>query len=288
MTQTITYKDGTTFNLSIQSGYSISIAQEGLKRVRFMAMSPDQRLFVTDMHDLSDNKLGRVYILDHFNSKTKKFESQKIYLDNLRNPNSITFYTDKQGTQWIYVALTDKLVRYQYQNGELSPAHAPETLATFPDYGLSYKYGGWHLTRTVAIHNDKVYVSVGSSCNSCEEKESVRASIVEMDLDGKNEKFYAEGLRNAVGIKWVDNTLFATNMGVDHLGTSSPEEMFYAITPRQNYGWPYCYVKDKKVYTDTTIALANKNTNCDNVETPYAVFPCSCSSTWIRIFLRNF
>jgi glucose/arabinose dehydrogenase len=66
-------------------------------------------------------------------------------------------------------------------------------LARFPAYGLSYKYGGWHLTRTVAIHDDKVYVSVGSSCNSCEEKEPERASIIQMDPDGSNARFFAKG-----------------------------------------------------------------------------------------------
>ena len=58
-------------------------------------------------------------------------------------------------------------------------------LATFPDYGLSYKYGGWHLTRTIAFSPaGKLYISVGSSCNACVEKEKVRASVIEMNPDG--------------------------------------------------------------------------------------------------------
>ena len=55
-------------------------------------------------------------------------------------------------------------------------------IATFPDYGLDYKYGGWHLTRSLSFHNKKLFVSVGSSCNACIEKEDVRASIIEMDI----------------------------------------------------------------------------------------------------------
>ena len=39
-------------------------------------------------------------------------------------------------------------------------------LAHYPDYGLNYKYGGWHLTRTVAIATlhgkTRLYVTVGS------------------------------------------------------------------------------------------------------------------------------
>ena len=42
--------------------------------------------------------------------------------------------------------------------------------------------------------------------------------MLEMDLDGKNQRVFASGLRNAVGMKWVQGKLFVTNMGADHLG----------------------------------------------------------------------
>jgi len=62
----------------------------------------------------------------------------------------------------------------------------PDQIATWPDYGLDYKYGGWHLTGSVAFHRGKLYVSVGSSCNVCIEKEDVRATIQELDPDGSH------------------------------------------------------------------------------------------------------
>ena len=40
------------------------------------------------------------------------------YLKGLRNPNSIAFYTDQQGVDWFYLALTDRLLRYKYDAGE--------------------------------------------------------------------------------------------------------------------------------------------------------------------------
>lgn len=85
---------------------------------------------------------------------------------------------------------------------------------TFPDYGLDYKYGGWHLTRIIAVApNGKFYVSVGSSCNACAEREKVRASVLEMNADGSEQRIFAKGLRNAVGLKWIGKFLFATNLG---------------------------------------------------------------------------
>jgi glucose/arabinose dehydrogenase len=285
---TITLNSGKTFNLNAPTNVKISVVKEGLNRARFMALSPDNRLFVTDMHDLSDNSLGKIYIFGVFNRETRKFESSATYLNNLRNPNSVAFYTDHSGARWLYIALTDKLVRYPYMSGDTAPHDAPQVLATFPAYGLSYKYGGWHLTRTVAIHNDKVYVSVGSSCNSCEEKESVRASIVEMDPDGSNQKPYAIGLRNAVGIKWVGNDLFATDMGVDHLGNDKPNDMFYKIKEGTNYGWPYCYAWNGSVYPDDSIDWKNKSIDCASVPPPDANFEGHAAPLGLDYFNSSF
>jgi glucose/arabinose dehydrogenase len=142
---------GRSFNLNLPEGYEISVAAQGLKRVRFMTRSPDDRIFVTDMFNLTDNKRGAVYILEGFDIKTRSFTRVTPYLTGLRNPNSVAFYKDKDGTDWLYLALTDRLLRYKYSSGEDAPSGPPDVLATFPDYGLNYKYGGWHLTRTIAV-----------------------------------------------------------------------------------------------------------------------------------------
>ncbi len=123
-----------------------------------------------------------------------------------------------------------------------------------PSYGLSYKYGGWHLTRSIAFHNDKLYVSVGSSCNACIETEEVRATILEMDPDGRNRRIYASGLRNAVGLKWVGDQLFATDMGSDQYGTEAPEDKLQLVTDGGYYGWPYYYQRGDSVLVDTAFA----------------------------------
>ncbi|HTH51682.1 MAG TPA: hypothetical protein VL501_07100, partial [Pyrinomonadaceae bacterium] len=166
-----------TVTLNAPEEFEIIPAAEGLKRVRFFAKAPDGRLFVTDMYNLTDNKRGVIYILDGWDPAKGKFNKITPYMSNLRNPNSVQFYRDADGQDWLYIAETDKLTRRKFTAGETEPTDThPQVLATFPDYGLSYKYGGWHLTRTVAFSpNGKLYVSIGSSCNSCEEKEKVRA-----------------------------------------------------------------------------------------------------------------
>ena len=253
--QTIRLKNGRTVSLSLPSGFDIIPAAQGLKRVRFFAKAPDGRIFVTDLFDLTDNKRGAIYILDGFDERSGRFTRVIPYLKGLHNPNSVQFYRDGDGQDWIYIAETEKLTRRRFSRGEERPTDTgPQTIATFPDYGLDYKYGGWHLTRTIAFSpKGRLYVSVGSSCNSCVEKEEVRATVLEMDPDGKNRRIFARGLRNAVSIKWIEESLFATNQGSDHLGTARPDETFYALKDGEDYGWPYCHSSKGLIFADPKI-----------------------------------
>src|SRR5215213_1210491 len=281
----ITLANGKSFDLNLPGGYEISVAAQGLKRVRFMALSPDNRVFVTDMFNLTDNRRGVVYILDQFDRKTYQFKKVTKYLSGLRNPNNVAFYTDRNGTTWFYLALTDRLVRYRYQAGDNAPSGAPQVLATFPDYGLGYKCGGWHLTRTVIAGGDeKIYVAVGSSCNACEEKEEVRASILEMDPDGKNQHYFARGLRNAVGLRWTNGKLYATNMGSDHLGDNRPADTFYVVEDGMHYGWPYCFQAGARIYPDPKYNTMGTSFDCRKVPEALMPFPAHSSPLGLEHF----
>jgi glucose/arabinose dehydrogenase len=242
----IRLQKGDSFYLNIPAGYNIEIAAEIGRRLRFLALSPDGRLFATDMYDRSDNKNGRVIIFENWNDSNKKFEKLTTYLSGLHNPNQVAFHNSH-----IYIAETGALRRYEYKPGDDQPTDSGQIIARFPDYGLSYKYGGWHLTRSLAFHNEKLYVSVGSSCNACIEKEEIRAVVLEMNPDGTDAKIFARGLRNSVGIKWIGNRLWGTGMGRDLVGPDKPEDPFQQIERDGFYGWPYYFQYKQKIYADT-------------------------------------
>ena len=261
---TLAYAPGKSITLSLPDEFDIHVAARGLRRVRFFAQSPDGRIFATGMHSLADNRQGSVFIFDSWDERTHTFAHLTHYLDHLRNPNNLAFWTDPSTHQtWLYLPLTDRLVRYRYNAGDNAPSSEPETLIRFPDYGLSYKYGGWHLTRTVTVAQvrgvTRIVVAVGSSCNYCQEREVLRAAVVSMDPDGSNPSLIAQGMRNAVDLHAVaalDGTLFATNMGDDHLGDLLPDDLLFAVdttsaAPR-NYGWPTCYFAHGKPVRDAT------------------------------------
>src|ERR1700733_11747115 len=50
---TIKLANGKSFSLNIPEGFDISVAAQGLRRVRFMTKAPDGRIFATDMYDQS-------------------------------------------------------------------------------------------------------------------------------------------------------------------------------------------------------------------------------------------
>src|SRR6478609_3428067 len=82
----INHPNGTTFTLNVPKGFDIKPVAWGMKRIRFMAQSPDERLFLTDMYNLEDNSKGSIYILKDFDDSSMTFKSRVTYLENLRNP----------------------------------------------------------------------------------------------------------------------------------------------------------------------------------------------------------
>ncbi|MEE2657627.1 MAG: amidohydrolase family protein [Candidatus Latescibacterota bacterium] len=113
-----------------------------------------------------------------------------------------------------------------------------------------------HRTRTILVDEarQKLYVSVGSTCDICRESDSERATILEFDLDGSGRRVYARGLRNAVGLDLhpVTNELWATNNGHDREGRSLPPEWIDIVREDGFYGWPLAFGFQR--WTDFTIS----------------------------------
>lgn len=280
---------GKNFALSIPHEYSLTVAADGLRKPRFMALSPDNRLVVGEMYSASDTTKGRVLILSDYDAAKKRYTKTTTYLDNLRNPNSVAFYQDSVGKAWLYIALTDRLVRYAYVNGDLAPRGEAQIIARFPDSGRGWADGGWHLTRTVLPVGEKLYVSVGSSCNSCEEKadEPSRAAILRMNPDGSGVEVFANGLRNAVGLVLFRDQLFATNNGPDHLGSDRPDDMFYQIQANTNYGWPSCYEYAGRIEPDST-QVWQYPVDCASVPQAYSAMPPHSAPLGVATFRDQF
>jgi glucose/arabinose dehydrogenase len=224
---------GAAQRLSVPPGFKVSVFASGLGNARGMAFSPEGDLYVCDM------KGGRILELpDPFN---QGFCAQpRIVIEGLDNPHSLVFHDGQ-----IYVGETSRVSRFIMTDHRLF-AEDGHTVTPLPP-------GGRHFTRTLAFGPDgKLYISIGSTCDTCEEPDPRYASICRCDPDGSAFEVYAKGLRNAVGIAFRPGTtdLWASCNARDYLGDDLPPETFYLIEQGKDYGWPYSYSLKGKVVPD--------------------------------------
>jgi mono/diheme cytochrome c family protein len=102
--------------------------------------------------------------------------------------------------------------------------------------------GANHWTRTLRRGPDGwFYLSIGSTCNACEEDHPWRATMLRFRADGSDVEVYAIGLRNSVGFDWApwDGGLYATDNGRDLLGDDFPPCELNKVEAGRFYGWPY-------------------------------------------------
>ena len=176
----------------------------------------------------------------------------EIAASGLGNPRDLEWQEDKllvsvPGRGEVY-SVTDKktLIRglnkphgLAYYQGRLYVAEI-DKLTVDGKKILDLPAGGVHTTRSILIKDDKIYVSIGSSCNVCIEKDPRRAAIWTANLDGSDFKPFATGLRNSVFLIEHQGEIWATEMGRDWLGNDLPPEEINIIR-EGDYGWPICY-----------------------------------------------
>jgi glucose/arabinose dehydrogenase len=212
-----------TSKLKLPQGFKINVFATA-KEPRMMTWTPGGVLLVSDMG------AGDVLALPDRNHDGKADETVKV-LTGLKMPHGMAFHDGK-----LYVAETNRTVRYDW-NEQTLKATNPQVITKTPT--------GGHSTRTILFApNGKLYLSIGSSCNVCIEKDQRRAAVVEMNPDGTGERIFAKGLRNAVGIVWNDktNSIWTTENGRDMLGDDlPPEEINDLGKDGGDFGWPYCY-----------------------------------------------
>lgn len=174
---------------------------------------------------------GKVVALPDQN-KDFRADATVTFIGGLNKPHGIDFY---QG--WFYIAEENRVIRVKDANNDLRADSG--TLEVLID---DLPIGG-HFTRTIKVRDGNLYLSIGSSCNVCNETDPRRAAITKCDADGKNCGLFAKGLRNAVGFVFhpLSGRMYATDNGRDWLGDDLPPDEINIVEERYNYGWPKCY-----------------------------------------------
>src|SRR3989344_1848643 len=217
----------TSRQLNLPKNFKISVFAAGMKKQRFFDFDQENNLIVADMAAM------QVLLLKDQNQDG--VAEQSIIIDQgLNNPSSIDFYNGD-----LYMGETDKVVVYKNLTTSGTFTEKKVLVTGLPT--------GGHITRTVRVGPDeKLYVSIGSSCNVCEEADQRRGAVMQYNLDGTNGVIYAKGLRNSVGILFAkgpfpEEQFWSVDMGRDLIGDDLPPEEVNIIEKDQHYGWPYCY-----------------------------------------------
>lgn len=168
-------------------------------------------------------------------------EVRTVFLDGLNSPFGMALIGDT-----FYVANTDTVVSYPYQEGQTEITAAPTKITDLPAGTLNH-----HWTKGLIANEDgsKLYVSVGSNSNVAEngiEQEKDRAAILEVDTQTGLYRVLASGLRNPVGMAWEpeSDTLWVVVNERDELGNDLVPDYMTAVTDGGFYGWPYSYYGD--------------------------------------------
>ncbi len=210
--------------LRLPSGFQATAFTSGLKSPRFLTFSPNGTLLV------AERASGRILAFPD-PQHTGQTSGPVVVASGLQDPTSMSFGPDGS----LYVGEATRVTRLTL---------GPDLKATRTQVVVPHLPTGGHSTRTVLIGPDnRLYVSIGSSCNDCIESDPMRASIWVYNIDGSGGRLYARGLRNAVGMAinpW-NQQIWVTNNGRDHLGDDSPPETVYALQDGGNYGWPVCH-----------------------------------------------
>jgi glucose/arabinose dehydrogenase len=200
---------------TVPDGFEISVFVDGLNGVRTLKAGPDGLLYAVQ------SRAGRIVRIDLRTGAVEEVAR------GLNRPYGLAFHDG-----WAYVGETNRIVRFRGTDFE-----RPEVLVDrLPTSG--------HWTKEIAFGADgMMYVSIGSSCNLCEEEDKRRAAVVRYAPDGSGEHILSEGLRNSAGLAFEPETgaLWASQNERDNLGDDIPAEEINILRDGAHYGWPYCF-----------------------------------------------
>ncbi|SEQ05654.1 Glucose/arabinose dehydrogenase, beta-propeller fold [Devosia sp. YR412] len=177
-------------------------------------------------------------------------ELREVFMSGLNQPFGMVLIGST-----LYIGNTDSVVAFPYETGQ--------TKITAPGRKLMDMKPGGHWTRNLIASEDgsKIYVAIGSLSNIGDdglEAEEGRAAIYELDLATGQNRPFATGLRNPVGMAWQPQTreLWTVVNERDGLGDETPPDYLTSVKDGGFYGWPFSYwgqTVDDRVPQDTAL-----------------------------------
>jgi glucose/arabinose dehydrogenase len=264
--------------LHVPAGFKVEKFADDLDAPRILRVAPNGDVFV------AETAAGRIKIL-RAPAGAGRAAQVETYASGLDAPFGIAFYPARD-PRFVYVAETNRVVRFPYKEGDLKAPGRPEIVVP----RLAPTTGG-HTTRDIAFSNDgaRMFVSVGSGSNvspggspkgeaalraweaahgigATWGDEENRADVLVFDPEGKHGHIFATGIRNCVGLAVHPQTgdVWCSTNERDGLGDDLVPDYVTRVREGGFYGWPWWYMGP---HEDPRLAGARADLK-DKVRTP--------------------
>lgn len=210
--------------LKVPPGFQVSAFAIGLKNARILAVAPDGTVY------LSRRDQGDVLMLKDTNGDGKA-DGEPTVVAHRAGAHGLAIH----GGKLYLVTVKELFVADILPDGRLGELKM--LAGDLPD-------SGQHPNRTIAWGPDNMlYISVGSTCNTCNESNPEHATLLRVSPDGKQRTIFASGLRNTIGFDWHPHTgeLWGMDHGIDFLGDDVQKEELNKLERGKMYGWPHVF-----------------------------------------------
>ena len=245
-------------HLQVPAGFKVDVFASNVEGARAMRLAPNGDIFLTETRG------GFVKVLRP-SADGSTAATVETFAQGLNLPFGMAFYPAK-APKWLYVAETNRVVRYAYKVGDQKASGLPEIVV--PE--LSPVGNGGHFTRDIVFSRDgkRMFVSVGSASNVAEQMpkkspdevkaweaanglgatwgpEEKRADVLVFDVgSNKPGRIFATGIRNCAGLTLQpsNGVLWCTTNERDALGDDLVPDYSTRVLEGHFYGWPWYYM----------------------------------------------
>jgi glucose/arabinose dehydrogenase len=231
----------------VPPGFAATLFAAGLHQPRTLRTAPNGDIFVAEAGS------GAIRVLRAADGATKA-----RFASDLSLPFGIAFWPPGPSPRYLYVAETDKVVRFPYQTGDLQARGPAQTIVPKLPTG-----GHWTRDLVFSADGSRMFVSVGSIGNiatdltgsppeglplgAAWDDDTNRADVLAFTPDGGAPRIFATGLRNcsAEAIQPATGTLWCAVNERDELGDNLPPDYVTRVDQGAFYGWPWYYIGDR-------------------------------------------
>lgn len=213
-----------TAQLKVPEGFKVEPFAQGLGNSRIIAVSDQGFVYVSRREE------GDVLLLKDEDGDGKA-DKAPVQVASRAQAHGLAI----KGNKLYLVTVKEVFVADIKKDGTLGPLEM--IIGDLPD-------SGQHPNRVMAFGPDgMLYISVGSTCNACNESNPENATVLRATPDGKSRTIFASGLRNTIGFDWHPQTgeLWGLDHGIDLLGDEVQAEELNRLEQGKQYGWPHVY-----------------------------------------------